>query len=100
MDLVAQLKLLTPSVQGGNSNYDGKVRNGWWTGSNNGHRWHANDHHHKKEEPYMDHVTIGHPSETMATNGAIKMATKAISQEGLKPGSMKLSLIVSVIWSV
>ena len=54
-DLVTQLKLLSPSVQGGNPNYDGKVRNGWQTGSNNGHRWHANDHYHKKEELYMDH---------------------------------------------
>ena len=44
-------------------------------------------------------ITIGHPSETMATNVAIKMATKAISQEGLRPGSMKSSLIVSAIWS-
>ena len=55
MDLVTQLKLLTPSVQGGSPNYNGKLRNGWWTGSNKGHRWHANDHHHKKEEQYMDH---------------------------------------------
>ena len=45
-DLVTQLKLLTPSGQSCNPNYDGKVRNGWQTGSNNGHRWHSNDHYH------------------------------------------------------
>ena len=38
MDLVTQLKLLTHSAQGGSPNYDRKVRNGQWTGSNNGHR--------------------------------------------------------------
>ena len=54
-DLVTQLKLLTPSGQGGNSNYDGKISNGWWTSSNNGHRWHANDHYHKRQEPIKDH---------------------------------------------
>ena len=45
-DLVTQLKLLTPSGQGGSPNYDGKVRNGQQMGSNNGHRWPANDHYH------------------------------------------------------
>ena len=54
-DLVAQLKLLTPSGQVGNPNHEGKVRNGQWTGSNNCHRQHANDHYHKKEEPNIDH---------------------------------------------
>ena len=54
-DLVTQLKLLTPSGQGGNPNYDGKVRNGWQTNSNSGHRWHANGHYHKKEEANIDH---------------------------------------------
>ena len=67
-------------------------------GSNNAHRQHTYDHHHKSRNPIWT-VTIGHPSETMVTNGTIKMATKAISEEGLTPGSMKLSLIVSVIQS-
>ena len=39
----------------GNPNYEGKVRNGQQMGSNNGHRQHANDHYHKKEEPNIDH---------------------------------------------
>ena len=42
-------------------------------------------------------ITIGHPSDIMATNGEIMMATKTIPQGGLTPGSMKLSLVVSVI---
>ena len=54
-DLVMQLKLLTLSGQGGNHNYNGKERNGWWMGSNNGHRWHTADHYHKREEPNKDH---------------------------------------------
>ena len=37
-NLVTQLKLLTPSALGGNPYYNGKVRNGQQTGSNNGHR--------------------------------------------------------------
>ena len=44
-------------------------------------------------------ITIGHPSDTMATNSKLKMATKAISQEGLMPRSIKSSLIVSAIQS-
>ena len=31
-------------------------------------------------------VTIGHPSDTMGTKRAIKMASNAISQGGLMPG--------------
>ena len=54
-DLVMQLKLLSPSGQGGNPNYDRKVRNGWQMGSNNGHRWHTADHYHRREEPNKDH---------------------------------------------
>ena len=54
-DLITQLKLLTPSGQGGNPNYDGKIRNGQWMGSNNGHRWHTADHHHRREESNKDH---------------------------------------------
>ena len=80
--------MLTSSVQGDNPNYDGKVRNGQQMGSNNGHRWHTNDHYHKRRNPTWT-AAIGHPPETMDTNRAIKMATKAISQEGLMPGSMK-----------
>ena len=37
-DLITQLKLLTPSGQVGNPNYEGKVGNGQQMGSNNGHR--------------------------------------------------------------
>ena len=50
-DLVTQLTLLTPSGQGGDPNYDAKIRNGLQTGSSNGHRWHTNGHYHKREEP-------------------------------------------------
>ena len=53
--LVKQLKLVTPSGQGGNPNYDGKVMNGRWMGSNNGHRQQTNDHYHKREEPNKDY---------------------------------------------
>ena len=44
-------------------------------------------------------ATIGYPSEIMDTNGAIKMATKAIPQEGIMLGSIVYSPIVSAIWS-
>ena len=44
-------------------------------------------------------MTIGHPSDIMATNREIKMATKTIPQGALTPGSLKLSLVASVIQS-
>ena len=50
-----------------------------------------------KERNPIRSITIGHPSDTMTTSEAIKMATQAISQEGLMPGSMKLSPIISAI---
>ena len=77
-DLVTQLKLLRPSGQGGNPNYDGKVRNGQQMGSNNGHSGMLMTIIIKGRNPIWT-ITKGHPSDTMATNGAIKMATKAIS---------------------
>ena len=83
-DLVMQLKLLIPSGQGGNPRYDGKTRNDWQTGSNNGHRHHANSHYHKGRYPTRT-VTIGHPSNTVVTNG-VWMVTEAISHKGATPG--------------
>ena len=57
-DRVAQLKLQTPSRQGsycGTPIYDSKGRNGQqWMAFHNGHRWHANDSYHKREEPNQD----------------------------------------------
>ena len=46
-------------------------------------------------------VTIKHLSGTMATNRAVRMVqvTKATSQEGVTPGSMKLGLVVNVTQS-
>ena len=83
-DLVTQLKLLTPSEQVGNPNYAVKVRNGWQMGSNNGHRWHTNDHYHKKEDPNIDH----HHRSSFRHNDhqwGNKDCHKAIFQEGLIP---------------
>ena len=42
-------------------------------------------------------ITIGNPSDKMATNREIERATKTIPPGGLMPGSMKLCLVVSVI---
>ena len=53
-DLVKQLKLLTPSGQGGNPKYDGKTRNDQQTDSNSGHKQHANGHYQKREVPSKD----------------------------------------------
>ena len=72
-DLVAQLKLLIPSVHGphgGTPTYDRKGRNGQWqTGSNNGHRHHTNDSYHKREDPNQDHHIDCHHKSSSRHNG-------------------------------
>ena len=72
-DLVAQLKLLTPSghdSHGGTSTYDGKGRNGQWQmGFHNGHRWHTNDSYHRREEPNQDCHIDSHCKEYFRHNG-------------------------------
>ena len=64
-DLVAQLKLLTPSghgSHGGTPTYDGKGRNGQrQMGFHNGHMQHTNDSYHNREEPNQDcHIDCHH----------------------------------------
>ena len=57
-DLVAQLKLLTPSGHGfhwGTPTYKGKSRNcQWQMGFHNGYRQHTNDNYHNREESNQD----------------------------------------------
>ena len=72
-DLVAQLKLLTPSGQNSHSgppNFIGNDRNGQrQTGFHHGHRWHANGNYHKQVRPNKDCHTDHHYGITFQHNG-------------------------------
>ena len=101
-DLVAQLKLLTPSGHGSHGEtptYDRKGRNSQQQmGFHNGHGQHTNDGYHYREDPNQDCHIDHHHIAPFRHSGHRWSSRNGTCTKGT-PGSKKLGAVVNVTQS-